>query len=107
MRILPEYKFVLGQEMEEAVFQALGYASRCWDKDGVFETEKATQVGGELMDIIVQYAQNYTEFYEPDEPAEKIFAVFERGEKGVTKRPDEEDISRMEGESGTIGGHTL
>lgn len=30
-RILPEYPFVLGQEIQEAIRQALGAASVCWD----------------------------------------------------------------------------
>ena len=28
-----------------------------------------------------------SEFYEEDEPVEKVVAAFERGEKGVTARP--------------------
>lgn len=32
------------------------------------------------------------DFYEDDEPVEKIRAAFERGEKGVTKRP--RDVNR-------------
>jgi hypothetical protein len=60
-RILPEYEHVLGQEMGQAVFQALGFASVCWTESpsGVFESEQAKQVGDELMGIIVQYAQLY------------------------------------------------
>ena len=30
------------------VFQALGAASTCWDKDGVFESEKAKEIGDRL-----------------------------------------------------------
>lgn len=60
-RILPEYKIVLGQEMIEALSQALGYASMCWSEPptGVFESENAQKVGKELVDIIVQFAQEY------------------------------------------------
>lgn len=33
------------------------------------------------------------DFYEDDEPVEKIQAAFQRGEKGVTKRP--RDLNRL------------
>lgn len=60
-RILPEYDFVLGQELESAVYQALGYASMCWSETpkGVFDSEEAARVGKELIEIIVHYAQLY------------------------------------------------
>jgi Family of unknown function (DUF6275) len=61
-RILPVYNFVLGQEMQQAVHQAIGRASVCWepmDCTGIFDTETASQLGKELMEIIVDYAQQY------------------------------------------------
>lgn len=61
-RILPEYPAVLDQELEGAVFQALGAASVCWEslqEAGVFDSTRAKQIGEELVGIIVQYAQSY------------------------------------------------
>lgn len=61
-RILPAYRFVLGQELQEAVHVALGAASTCWepmDATGVFQSERASQIGRELIDIVVQFAQAY------------------------------------------------
>lgn len=67
-RILPEYNAVLGQELTEAVFQALGRASVCWepmDGTGVFDSTTASQLGGELLGIIVQFARRYPHPGEP------------------------------------------
>lgn len=35
--------------IRSAVFQALGAASACWDKDGVFESSRAQEIGEALM----------------------------------------------------------
>lgn len=67
-RILPVYDHVLGQELEHAVFTALGVASVCWEPmncTGVFDTATAKQVGDELTDIIVQFARTYPHPGEP------------------------------------------
>jgi hypothetical protein len=61
-RILPEYSYVMGQEMEEAVHQALGAASVSWnpmDCTGTFDEKRARQIAQELMGIVVQFAQDY------------------------------------------------
>ncbi len=45
--------------LSEAVMQALGAASVCWepmDATGVFMDERATQIGRELLAIIQQWA---------------------------------------------------
>lgn len=36
----------------ENVFLAVGYASRCWTEDNIFDSDKAIQVGNELCAII-------------------------------------------------------
>ena len=38
--------------LEEAVLQALGAASVCWDEKGVFMPDRAAAIGDELMDFI-------------------------------------------------------
>lgn len=61
-RILPEYDVVHEQEMREAVYQALGFASVCWepmDCTGVFESEKASQVAEELLGVIQQFSPSF------------------------------------------------
>lgn len=58
-RILPEYDAVGEQELSEAVHQALGAASVCWnpmDCTGVFKSSRAAQIGAELIGIARQYA---------------------------------------------------
>ena len=35
--------------LKTVVFQALGAASACWDKDRVFESEKAKEIGDKLL----------------------------------------------------------
>lgn len=58
-RILPAYATVGDAEMSEAVHQALGFASVCWepmDCTGVFEGDRVAQAAGELLGIIGQYA---------------------------------------------------
>ncbi len=62
-RILPNYIFVSELEMHAAVFQALGYASVCWDEapTGVFQDQEASRVGEELIGIINKYKIQYPE----------------------------------------------
>lgn len=58
-RILPAYDAVGERELSEAVHQALGFASVCWepmDCTGVFEESRVRQVADELTAIIGQYA---------------------------------------------------
>lgn len=58
-RILPAYDAVGERELSEAVHQALGFASVCWepmDCTGVFEEDRVRQVAAELTGIIGQYA---------------------------------------------------
>lgn len=58
-RILPVYKIVGPNQIKEAVFQALGVASTCWqrmDETGVFDSTRAAQAGSELLEIIEKYA---------------------------------------------------
>jgi len=58
-RILPAYDAVGERELSEAVHQALGFASVCWepmDCTGVFESDRAAQAADELTGIIGQYA---------------------------------------------------
>lgn len=57
-RILPEYDVVNLRELREAIFQALGAASVCWEETppGVFDSDRAAQVGNELVKIVLQYA---------------------------------------------------
>ena len=38
--------------LDEAVLQVVGYASVCWDSDGVFESEKAKAIAEELLEGI-------------------------------------------------------
>jgi hypothetical protein len=38
------------EDSETAVFLALGAASTCWDEAGVFQSERAKQVGDELIE---------------------------------------------------------
>lgn len=42
------------ETLEEAVFQALGAASVCWEgvPSGIFESDKCKAIGDELMDRI-------------------------------------------------------
>ena len=59
VRILPEYEQVEIPDLREAIFQALGAASTCWepmDCTGVFESQRAEQIGEELMQVILQWA---------------------------------------------------
>lgn len=61
-RILPAYDTVGERELSEAVHQALGAASVCWepmDCTGVFESRRAAQIGAELTGIIGQYADDF------------------------------------------------
>lgn len=61
-RILPRYpRPILGQEVEEAIHQALGAASVCWSEtpQGVFDSTRCKQIGAELLDIVISYAQTY------------------------------------------------
>lgn len=61
-RILPAYDTVGKRELSEAVHQALGAASVCWepmDCTGVFEGRRAEQIGAELMGIVGQYADDF------------------------------------------------
>jgi hypothetical protein len=58
-RILPQYGIVSDHDMSEAVHQALGVASVCWEsmeRTGVFDDATAKQVGAELLGVIRQYA---------------------------------------------------
>lgn len=58
-RILPAYDAVGERELSEAVHQALGFASVCWEPmncTGVFEEARVRQVADELTGIIGQYA---------------------------------------------------
>lgn len=57
-RILPAYKEVGRKEISEAVYMALGAASVCWepmDCTGTFQSERAAQIGEELLGLISQY----------------------------------------------------
>ena len=38
--------------LRSAIHQALGAASVCWDKDGVFDSTRALEIGEALMDFI-------------------------------------------------------
>jgi hypothetical protein len=61
-RILPEYSTVGERELSEAIHQALGFASVCWepmDCTGVFEEARVRQVADELTGIIGQYADGF------------------------------------------------
>lgn len=60
-RILPDYPFVGGQEMREAIGLALGTASVCWDPmdcTGVFDSATAGQLVDELSGIAARFAQH-------------------------------------------------
>jgi hypothetical protein len=57
-RLLPVYEQVGDTELAEAVHQALGVASVCWepvDCTGVFDEATARQAGAELLEIITRY----------------------------------------------------
>lgn len=41
-----------GSDLEAAVYMTLGYASRCWDDEGVFQSELAAQAGQALIDYV-------------------------------------------------------
>lgn len=59
-RILPVYTAgVYRDEMFEAIGQALGAASVCWDPmdcTGVFDSRRASQLADELLEIAIQFA---------------------------------------------------
>jgi hypothetical protein len=58
-RILPQYEVVSDHDLSEAVHQALGAASVCWepmDCTGEFDEATARQVGEELLGVVRQYA---------------------------------------------------
>lgn len=60
-RILPEYGTVGEAELSEAVHQAVGAASVCWERmegTGVFDDARARQVAAELIGIAGQYADD-------------------------------------------------
>lgn len=46
------------EELKEKVFQSLGQASMCWSETpkGVFESDRAVQIGDELMTYIIEFA---------------------------------------------------
>jgi hypothetical protein len=61
-RILPSYKTVGDKELGEAVGQALGAASVCWepmDCTGVFMSERANQLCDELFGVIRQFVDQH------------------------------------------------
>lgn len=41
------------ESLEQAIQLTVGAASVCWDKDGVFESERALQISNALRDYIV------------------------------------------------------
>ena len=53
--------------VHEAIGQAMGYASRCWDADGVFQSTEAAAVTEELIDLL-QAKQWDTGNYAAGEP---------------------------------------
>jgi hypothetical protein len=58
-RILHEYTAPTTENLEEAVFQALGAASVCWESmegTGVFQSDRAKQIGEELLGIIADWS---------------------------------------------------
>jgi hypothetical protein len=60
-RLLPVYEQVGDAELSEAVHQALGVASVCWepmDCTGVFDEATARQAAAELLAIIAQYRRS-------------------------------------------------
>jgi Family of unknown function (DUF6275) len=72
--MLPEYRFVLGQEMEEAVRLAIGKAT----VPGFLFTD-AEQLGEELMGIIMQFAQLYRAGVSSSEKDTKLVWPARRG----------------------------
>lgn len=60
-RILPTYQSVGPREMQEAIGQAIGAASACWESmegTGVFQEQRASQLAGELTWIAGQFARD-------------------------------------------------
>lgn len=52
-----KFKFDEGISIEDAVFQALGAASMCWenvDRAGIFQSEEATEIGEALLSKIYE-----------------------------------------------------
>lgn len=67
-RFLPEYDAVFGQELSQAVHQAMGAASACWDNlegAGEFDADTACRIAAELIGVIVQFARTYPHPGEP------------------------------------------
>lgn len=67
-RFLPVYDAVFGQELSEAVHQAMGAASACWDNlegAGEFDSDTACRIATELIGVIVQFARTYPHPGEP------------------------------------------
>jgi Family of unknown function (DUF6275) len=60
-RILPSWNNVTAERMDQAVHQALGAASVCWTEapEGTFLSQRAVRIGRELMETIVDFAQQY------------------------------------------------
>lgn len=49
------------QELEKAVFEALGAASVCWEhfeRAGEFKAQRANEIGNNLLDVIDQYIEH-------------------------------------------------
>lgn len=70
-RLLPEYPFVLGQEMQDAIDQALNAVSADTSSGSPAEHvsgARAEQVSRELMGIVIQYAQAYPDELRADRP---------------------------------------
>jgi hypothetical protein len=44
--------------LRQAVGEAMGYASRCWDENGVFESEKASEAVDDLLNAIAAFTKH-------------------------------------------------
>lgn len=54
----PNNKFADCETAEEAVFQALGAASMCWELiewAGIFQSERAKEIGDNLMERLMEF----------------------------------------------------
>jgi Zn-finger protein len=79
-RILPEYDVVTDKELGEAVGQAIGAASVCWDPmdcTGVFMSERANQLCDELFGVIRQFTTHHL-----DQVEQKLTKIAEGKEGG-------------------------
>lgn len=94
-RILPAYEEVGERELSEALHQALGFASVCWepmDCTGVFGEARVRQVAAEMTGIIGQYADDHAAAQQP-QPAP--------GDAHGTERQEDDALRRIAGEAVT------